>query len=123
MDRMQAYHDFWSSFGLNAYEETSVPTGDQRPALPYITYFAMTGEIGSELYPTASLWYKGTGWTDIIQKSEDIYDAIGYGGIIIPYDNGAMWIKRGSPFSQRMSDTDSLVRRVLINLRLEFLTE
>lgn len=123
MDKMQAYYDFWSSFGLRAYDETSVPTGDQKPDLPYLTYYAMTSEIGQELSPTVSLWYKGTSWTDVTQKAEQIYDAIGYGGIIVPYENGAMWIRRGSPFSQRMSDVDSLVRRVLLNIRLEFLTE
>ena len=35
MDKQQAIHGFWSSFGITAYDENSVPDDAE---LPYITY-------------------------------------------------------------------------------------
>ena len=35
MDNEQAYRAFWASFGLNAYDENTVPEDAE---LPYITY-------------------------------------------------------------------------------------
>jgi hypothetical protein len=33
-----------------------------------------------------------------------------------------VWIYRGSPFSQRMSDVDDTVRRIIINITVEYFT-
>ena len=118
MDKVQAYHSFWSSFAIPAYDETTVPDG---AVLPYITYNVLTSGFEDSLYPTASIWYKGTSWADITAKTEEISAAIGFGGTLVPYDGGTIWIKRGQPFAQRLSDTDSLIRRVMLNLEIEFI--
>ena len=47
----------------------------------------------------------------------------GRGGILLPCDGGAIWLKRGTPFSQNMGDeSDDMVKRKYLNLVVEFLT-
>lgn len=38
MTATRVLNSFYSSFGLPAYDENSVPTGENAPAFPYITY-------------------------------------------------------------------------------------
>ena len=124
MDKEQAIHSFWSSFGLTAYDEQTVPTGWSAPKPPYITYEVVTGNINNPVSLSASLWYRGTSWAPITQKLHEIEQALSYGGAIIDLDHGKLWLQRGSPFAQRMSDdNDNLIRRIYININAEFLTE
>ena len=119
MDKLQAYHNFWSDFGWKAYDETSVP---DTAVLPYITYEASVDYFGSELALTASLWSRSTSWVDITAKEKQIAEVIGDGGKLIPYTNGAFWIKRGNPWAQRMSEaSDDSIRRIVLNLTIEFI--
>ena len=119
MDKMQAYHSFWSAFTWKAYDETSVPDS---AVLPYIAYEAITGYFGDSLAVTASLWTRSTSWATITAKEKEIAARIGKGGIMIPYEGGALWIRRGSPWAQRMSDAqDDSVRRIVLNVILEFI--
>ena len=53
---------------------------------------------------------------------DSIYNAIGLGGKIIPFDGGYIWVKRGQPFSQRMADENDSTRRIYIVLEVEYLT-
>ena len=122
MDKFQAIHSFWSSFGLNAYDESTVPDSDDRPALPYITYDAVISNIGSPTAMSGSLWYYGTSWSQVTTKMIEIETALGLGGRIIPCDGGAIWIKRGTPFAQRMPDENDMIRRIFINIEAEYLT-
>ena len=41
---------------------------------------------------------------------------------LIPCDEGYLWIKRGNPFAQRMSDENDGIRRIYINIELEYFT-
>lgn len=118
MDKFQSLNAFWNSFNIPAYDENSVPDD---AVLPYLTY-----ELGTDdfLYPVSlsvSLWDKNTRWDNISIKSEEIADRITSGGIMIPYDGGAMWLKKGRPFSRRMSDTDDTIRRIFMNIEIEFI--
>lgn len=123
MDKEQAIHSFWSSFGLTAYDEQTVPTGTDAPKPPYITYEVATDNIGESVALTASIWYRGSSWTQITAKAREIEEYIGYGGRTIKIDKGYLWITRGRPFTQRMSDdTDSSIRRIIINIMVEYLT-
>lgn len=123
MDRLQTLHQFWSSFGLKAYDENTVPDN----ALSanngkYLTYSVVVSNFDEPVLASASLWYKDTSWAAISQKAQQISDALGEGGSLVAYDNGALWIKRGSPFAQRMSDEDDTIRRIYINVEYEFLS-
>lgn len=123
MTKAAAIYNFWSSFGLLAYEENAVPTGDDAPKFPYITYQLVTDSFENEVLMTASLWYRSTSWAQANAKTEEISEAIGLGGKIIKCVGGRIWLKRGTPFAQRMGDeTDSLIKRIYINITAEFFT-
>ena len=122
MDKFQALQSFWESFGLPAYDENTVPTGDSAPTLPYITYDAVTSNFGSTVALSGSLWYYGTSWSQITTKMLEIQSEIGRGGKMIPMDDGALWIRQGNPFAQRMSDPNDMIRRIYMNIEAEYLT-
>ena len=122
MDKFQALQTFWSSFGIDAYDESTVPTGDFRPELPYITYSVEVSDFYRPVYLNASIWYYGASWSAITTKLSEVSSAIGLGGKILPVDGGGLWIKRGFPFAQRMSDPDDMVRRIYLNIEAEFIT-
>ena len=123
MDKWQAIHNFWNSFGWDAYDENSVDTGDNAPQLPYITYSAQTSALGQILTFTGSLWDRSSSWQSVSNKADEIAEAIGYGYTIDEIEGGYLWIVRGQPFAQRMSDpNDSEIKRIYIQLNAEFLT-
>lgn len=123
MTNTAALHNFYSSFGLTAYEENTVPTGEDAPEYPYLTYNVITDSFGGEVALHCSLWYRGYSWLKANAKAEEISAAIGMGGKTLPCDGGAIWIKRGSPFAQNMGDpNDDLVKRKYINITAEFFT-
>lgn len=123
MTKEAALHAFYSSFGLKAYEENAVPTGDDAPDFPYLTYSVSSDSIGTDVALTASLWYRGTSWVQANAKAEEISRRIGRGGKILPCDGGAIWLRRGTPFAQSMGDeSDDQIKRKYINITAEFLT-
>lgn len=120
MDKAQAIHEFWSSFELPAYDESSVP---DNAVMPYITYNVVTDGMGSVLPLHGSLWYRTTSWESISKKAEDIAQALGENGYLIKkIDDGYVWMQKGRPFAQRMTDEDEQVRRIYVNVTAEFLT-
>ena len=120
MTKAAAIYQFWSGFGLVAYEENTVPTD---AAFPYITYQLVTDSFDREVPVTASLWYRSESWTAINAKTEEISQRISRGGKIIPCDGGAIWLKRGQPFANNMSDeSDNLIKRKYLNITAEFMT-
>lgn len=123
MTKAAVIHSFWSSFGLPAFEENAVPTGDNAPTFPYITYQLVTDGFLHEVAMSASVWYRSTSWVDANAKAEEISREIGYGGKVLPCDGGRVWIKRGHPFAQSMGDeNDNLIKRKYINISANFFT-
>ena len=120
MTKAAAIYQFWSGFGLTAYEENTVPDD---AAFPYITYRLVTDGFDREIPLTASIWYRSESWTAINAKTEEISQKIGRGGKIISCDGGAIWLKRGKPFAQNMGDeSDNLIKRKYLNITAEFMT-
>lgn len=120
MTKAAAIYQFWSGFGLTAYEENTVPTD---AAFPYITYQLVTDSFDREVAATASLWYRSESWTAINAKTEEISQKISRGGKIISCDGGAIWLKRGQPFAQNMGDeSDDLIKRKHLNITAEFMS-
>lgn len=122
MDKWQAIDTFWNSFGIPAYDQNSVDTGEDSPQLPYITYEAQTGALDQVLTLAGSIWYRSSSWREISQKADEIAETIGYGYHIENVDGGYLWIVKGQPFAQRMNDEDDMIRRIYIMLNAEFLT-
>ena len=119
MNKVQTLDKFWNSFGLKAYDESSVP--DKTP-FPYITYEVSTDSFGNTLAQTASLWYRSSSWSAITEKAKDIEEFITRGGRMVAYDGGSMWIQKASPWAQRMNDpSDEMIRRIVLNITIEFL--
>lgn len=122
MDKFQALQTFWESFGIPAYDENTLPTGDDAPAFPYITYDAVVSSLGTPVAMSASIWDYGTSWARVTAKMAEIQSAISRGGKVLPIDGGAIWITPGTPFAQRMNDSNDMVRRIFINISAEYLT-
>ena len=124
MTKASALYNFFSSFGIEAYEETLVPTGEEAPKFPYLTYQLITDSFDNEVLIPVSLWYRSeASLLALNTKTEEISQRIGRGGVFLDCDGGKIWIKRGSPFAQTMSDLeDNTIRRKYINITAEFLT-
>ena len=120
MDKEQALHQFWSSFGVVAYDENTVPEGAE---LPRITYSVSISEFGQNTALTASVWDRSTSWKSVTDISHLIAKKLYNGGYMMKYNNGMMWIRKGTPFMQRMSDPDDSIRRIYINIEVEYISE
>ena len=120
MTKAAAIYQFWSGFGLTAYEENTVPTD---AVFPYITYQLVPDSFDREIPLASSIWYRSESWAGINAKTEEISQKISRGGKIISCDGGAIWLKRGQPFAQSMGDeSDNLIKRKYLNITAEFIT-
>lgn len=119
MNKAQAIHSFWSSFGLTAYDQYTVPDDAK---MPYITYNVSESEIDNYVGLYGSIWYRGTSWEQVELKATEIAQRIVRMNPI-KIDGGYLAINLGTPFSQRLEDIDDNVRRIYINLQAEFYTE
>ena len=124
MNKAAALYDFWSGFGLPAYDEQTVPTGADSPALPYITYESSTDCFGGSLALTASVWDRSSSWQTVEEIKDQISKAINESGYWLKkYDDGYLYIYARHPFAQRMGDPgDDQIRRIVISITAEFLT-
>lgn len=121
MIKEAAMHQFWSSFSIPAYEESTAPDG---AALPYITYNLSTasGIDDNSVYMSGNIWYKSMSWTDITAKANQISEHLKNGGVI-KVDNGYLWIRKGTPFAIRMEEpSDETIRRININIEVDYIT-
>ena len=114
MDRAQAIHHFWSSFGLPAYSEDS---SYDKAEEPYITYSVVLGDLYQVSNMSASVWYRSYSWEAITKKVEEIERKIET-MYPIKTDTGGLYIAKGDPFAQRARDPDDdLIRRYYINIQ------
>lgn len=118
MNKMQALNAFWNSFGLKAYDSSTVSDTER---MPYITYEANDSYFGQILAQTASLWYYSTSWKEITEKELEIAEAIGRGGQYVEYDGGAFIVRRGTPWANRLPGENDMIRRIALNVEIEFI--
>lgn len=121
MTKDKVLHAWFSSF-LPAYPASSVP---QDATFPWLTYELSMGAFDSgEIGLTVNLWYYTEGEAAPNAKAQEMSDAIGPGGVVLPCDGGYIWIKRGTPWCQSVVDeSDSNIKRRYINVTVEYLTE
>lgn len=118
MDKAQTIHNFWSSFTWPAYDEGTVPDSADYPR---ITYNVITDELGNPLAMYASLWDRSSSWSSVSQKADEIAEAIAkLHPPAIAFDRGRVYVTKGTPFAQRMVDEDDMVRRIYINITVEY---
>ena len=124
MTKEAALYNFWSMFGIPAYEENSVPSGEDGAEFPYITYQVVTDSFGNDVAMAGSVWYRSTSWKEANAKAQEISNVLGSGGVTLACDGGIIWLRRGVPFAQSMGDdSDDLIKRKYINITAEFITD
>lgn len=124
MTKEAALHYFMSHLGLTAYQENAVPTGDEKPTFPYLTYEVATGSWDEPIPLSISLWYRSTSWVAANAMAESISQAISRGGVTLWCDGGMLWITRGEPFARSLGDDqDDQIKRKILNITVEYLTE
>lgn len=121
MTKEAALKAFFSSFDIPAYPATGLP---QDVVFPYLTYEPSTSAWdGGEVGITVNLWYFTTQESPPNAKARELSETIGLGGKVIPCDGGFIWLKRGSPWCQNLSDeTDKNIKRRYINVTAEYMT-
>lgn len=118
MNKLQALHSFFGSFGLTAYVETAVPDS---ATLPYLTYESTLSDFRNTAFVNASLWYYGSSMTAISEKTLAIEQRLKNGGEMIQCDDGAIWVRMSSPFAQSMSDENDMIRRVVLSFNIDYI--
>lgn len=121
MTKAEALHSFMSGFGLKAYANQA----EDNAAFPYLVYEQTLGSFDDGALPIIiNLWYYGDSIKEIIGKTQEISETIGYGGLFIPYDGGAIMIRRDTPFSQGQTDAaDSKIKGRFIKITAEYLSQ
>ena len=116
----RALNEFWSGFGLWAFAVNTVPDEDpdgnpMNP--PYITYSLVETEPLEPATHYAQVWYRDTGYADLLAKVDEIKAAIGT-GVKLECDGGYVVLRPLSPLAQIMVDEDPTVRYAYINLQI-----
>jgi hypothetical protein len=121
MTKETALKQFFSGFGIAAYPSTAVPDD---VIFPYLTYEVITSAFdGGPVGLTVNLWYYTTQEGLPNAKARELSKAIGRGGKLLPCDGGYIWLKRGSPWCQSLTDgTSPNIKRRYINVTAEYLT-
>lgn len=106
---------------MTAYAASAVPDD---ATLPYLTYDLITSAWGgSEVGLTVNMWFRTTSEKEPNAAVDKLSKAIGLGGVQLPCDDGIIWLKRGSPWAQSLTDeTDKTIKRRYINVTAEYLT-
>ena len=108
----KAMKDFFSGFGLPAYEEYSVPDDVE---LPYITYHLAEPEAFEKASTYAQVFFRTKSNTPVLEAADAIVQAIGIGKIL-KTEHGYVVLWTETPMVQIMVEDD--VRRAYINLSI-----
>lgn len=120
MTKEAALQSFFEQF-LPAYAASAVPEDVE---FPYLTYELITsaweeGEVGL----TVNLWYYTTSEAIPNTMARLISLMIGAGGVQVPCEDGTIWLTRGSPWCQSLTDsTDSRIKRRYLNITANYNT-
>ena len=106
---------------MTSYAASAVP---DNATLPYLTYDFVTSSWGNgEVNLPVNMWFRTTSEKEQNAAVESLSKAIGLGGIQLSCDDGVIWLKRGSPWAQSLTDeTDKTIKRRYINVTAEYLT-
>ena len=106
---------------MTSYAASAVPDD---ATLPYLTYDLVTSAWnGGEVGLTVNMWFRTTSEKEPNAAVDKLSKAIGLGGVFLHCDDGVIWIKRGSPWAQSLTDeTDKTIKRRYINVTAEYLT-
>lgn len=115
--REAALQKYFESFGLKAFPATSEPKDIE---FPWLTYETSAGNWGDEVSIVVKLWFHTDSEAEPNAKVRQISESIGLGGKVINYDDGKMWLRRGSPWCNSIpNDTDTAVKCKALNIMIE----
>jgi hypothetical protein len=115
-----ALYNFFSGFGLPAYVEYAPPDDAE---LPYITYQLTDPDWRDSATFYARVWYRSTSYAQINAKVDEIAAAIGEGLRIPTPGGGSIWLNKGTPWSQNISNPgDDTLKEVYLNFILNAFT-
>ena len=117
--KAKAINDFFNGV-MRSYQQSAVPDDAKTP---YLTYAWNEGSFGDENQAiTVNIYARTDSEAEINAMARKLSDAIGRGGHVISCDDGAIWLKRGSPWCQAAPYDDLSIKRRYINVSAEFLT-
>ena len=120
MDKWQALNSFFNSFGVKAYEASTVP---ENAEFPRITYESGIASIDEPVQIDASVWDLSKSWgtvDGIVNNIESVVDSYPCPQI----EGGRYRVYKGTPYAQRMSDPNNDdIRRTVLHINFEFLTK
>lgn len=102
----QALYSFFSSFGIPAYTEYSMP---DEAAMPYITYELAEPYWKGKMAIHARIWYRRPSFTEVSAKVDEIREALGE-GVSIQTNNGAVYLFPDDNFVQFMPQEDPSIK-------------
>lgn len=129
MNKYEAQHYYWSSFGLLAFDEQTVPdvipdgNGGFKPLVePYLTYETVDGRLDGIIPANARLLYRGRSLKPITDK---VIEMEKKANRQIPLDGGGM-MKVRVPFTNFARELDApqddQLRTMVITVEIEFIT-
>ena len=116
LNRWQAQYTFWSSFGLPAYEQNSVP--DARDiTYPYITYEVVGAPPISNTFINVSIWTRSSSPRIAMSIADKIFERFKSGEAEIKYNGGGFFMTPEDNFIQIMDDnSDKSIKRAILSL-------
>ena len=110
----KALKTYFSSFGIPAYAQQSIP--DDVP-LPYITYPLKEPAWNEKTTMFAIVRYKATGYAALLEKVDQILADIGEGRQI-ELDNGYLFLYPEPTVVQEYSEPENGIKGIYINLSM-----
>lgn len=120
MTKNKALYAWFNEF-MPFYRSSAVPDD---VVMPYGTYEYIDSAFDSgEVGLTVNLWFRTESEAIPDEKAQELSKRIGYSGVLIPCEEGYIWLKRGSPFCQSLTyENDPAIKRRYINITAEYLT-
>ena len=100
MTKGAALQQFFGQF-MTAYASNAVPDD---AVLPYLTYDAVMDTWSNSVSITVNMWFHTTSEAVPNAKAQELLTALTKGDPTLPCDDGIIWLKPGSPFSQSLAD-------------------
>lgn len=122
MNRYEAIQEFFETLGIAVYPDSSVPA--QAP-YPRLTYSQVDGDfLSGEIAMSVDVWFYTESEATVNAFTSKMADAIGFGGKLVGFDDGLIWLKKGSPWCQNVPDDsgDDKVKHRYLNVTLEYIT-
>lgn len=120
MTKNKALYAWFNEF-MPFYRASSVPK--DAPAA-YGTYEYSEGAFGEGEVPIAvNLFFRTESEAIPDEKATELAKKFGQGRVLIPCDEGIVWLKKGSPWCQSIAYADdTAIKRRYINIVAEYLT-